>query len=157
MAQRKHRPKRDPRQMSLWDWTPPVDASAVPVSMVRTRRASTGAMGHAAGASAELRVAQDYERRGYPIARTRWRGKGGEIDLIAQDGDAVVFVEVKQSRTFDRAVARLGRRQIARLQSAAEEYLGTQPNGALTEMRFDVALVNGFGEMRVIENALMDW
>jgi putative endonuclease len=39
------------------------------------------------------------------------------------------------------------------LYRSAEEYLGTQPNGSLTEVRFDVALVNGHGEMKIIENA----
>ncbi len=120
-------------------------------------RTQKGRMECAAGASAEWQVAQDYERRGFPIAQRRWRGRGGEIDLIAQDGDGLLFIEVKKSRTFDRAVQRLTARQIARLQMAAEEYLGTQPKGSLTEVRFDVALVNGIGEMRVIENALANW
>ncbi|WP_245216308.1 YraN family protein [Sagittula salina] len=114
-------------------------------------------MGYEAGLSAELRVAQDYERRGFPVARRRWRGMGGEIDLIFRDGEGLVFVEVKKSRSFERALERLTARQIARLRVAAEEYLGTQPKGSLTEVRFDVALVNGQGEMRVIENALCGW
>ena len=120
-------------------------------------RRARGRTEYHAGVSAELSVAQDYERRGYPIARRRWRGTGGEIDLIAQDGDGLVFIEVKKSRSFERAVERLSQRQMARLQCAAEEYLGTQPKGSLTDVRFDVALVNGRGELRVIENAFGGW
>lgn len=116
-------------------------------------RQSRGKTSHYAGEAAEMRIATDYERRGFPVARRRWRGQGGEIDLILRDGDGLVFVEVKQSRSFDRALAHLSQRQVARLYAAAEEYLGTQPQGSLTEIRFDVALVNGFGEIRVIENA----
>lgn len=120
-------------------------------------RRDMGRCGHYAGAAAEMRVAQDYERRGFPIARHRWRGQGGEIDLIAKDGDGLVFIEVKQSRSFARAAERLSHRQMQRLQSAAEEYLGSQPKGSLTDVRFDVALINGHGEMRVIENAFGGW
>ena len=40
-----------------------------------------------------------------------------------------------------------------RLYASAEEYLGQMPDGSLTDVRFDVALVNGRGEVRIIENA----
>lgn len=113
-----------------------------------------GRTGHMAGLAAEEAVAQDYARRGYPLLARRWRGRAGEIDLILQDGDGVVLVEVKKSRTFARAADRLSQRQIARLMQASEEFLDTQPRGALTDLRLDVALVDAFGAIRVIENAL---
>ena len=114
-----------------------------------------GSFSYHAGLAAEACIAHDYERRGYPITARRWRGSGGEIDLIAQDGDGLVFIEVKKSKSFDRALASLGQRQIARLYATAEEYLAGQPRGGLTDVRFDVAVMNGLGEIRVIENALM--
>ena len=117
-----------------------------------TRR-NRGAMSYHAGLSAEECISKDYERRGFPIAQRRWRGKRGEIDLIAHDGDGLVFVEVKQSSDFDRAAARVSPRQMKRLYASAEEYLGQMPNGSLTDVRFDVALVNALGEVRIIENA----
>lgn len=120
----------------------------------RRTRAERGATGHRAGLSAEAQVAQDYQRRGYRVAGQRWRGRCGEIDLILQDGDGLIFVEVKKSRSFDRAMQRLSSRQIARLLRAGEEFAGTQPRGSLTEMRFDVALMNEQGMIRVVENAL---
>lgn len=73
--------------------------------------------------------------------------------MIAHDGDGLVFVEVKQSSDFDRAAARVSSRQMKRLYASEEEYLGQMPNGSLTEVRFDVALVNALGEVRIIENA----
>lgn len=121
--------------------------------MTLTARQSKGSIGYHAGVAAENRIAQDYERRGLPMVDRRWRGKGGEIDLIARDGEALIFIEVKKSRDFDRAAERLSFKQMARLYAAAEEYLGTQPRGSLTDMRFDVALVNAQGDFRVIENA----
>lgn len=112
-----------------------------------------GAVNHHSGMSAEIRIAQDYERRGFPTDRQRWRGKSGEIDLIARDGDGLIFVEVKKSRTFSRAAERISRAQMRRIYASAEEYLGTQPRGQLTDVRFDVALVDGQGAIQVIENA----
>ncbi|MFT5785219.1 MAG: putative endonuclease [Ascidiaceihabitans sp.] len=116
-------------------------------------RRHRGAMAYHAGLSAEDMIGADYERRGFPIAARRWRGKGGEIDLIAEDGAGLVFVEVKQSRDFDQAAEHVSPHQMKRLYASAEEYLGQMPNGSLTDVRFDVALVNGRGEVRVIENA----
>ncbi|MFT6024298.1 MAG: putative endonuclease [Ascidiaceihabitans sp.] len=112
-----------------------------------------GQMAYHAGLSAEDRISSDYEYRGFPIGWRRWRGSNGEIDLIAQDGDGFVFIEVKQSRSFDRAVQRVSPRQMQRIYATAEEFLAQSPRGALTDVRFDVALVNAFGEVKIIENA----
>lgn len=120
---------------------------------VKHRKAHRGSMAYHAGLAAEGRIAQDYIHRGFTIATQRWRGKSGEIDLIVRDGESFIFIEVKQSRTFDRAALALGAAQMRRLYRSAEEYLGTQPRGNLTDVRFDVALVNGHGETQIIENA----
>lgn len=110
-------------------------------------------MAYHAGLAAEGRIAQDYERRGFSVAQLRWRGKSGEVDLILHDGEGLIFVEVKQSRNFERAAQRVCVAQMRRIYRCAEEYLGTQPAGSLTPARFDVALVNGHGETQIIENA----
>jgi putative endonuclease len=78
----------------------------------------------------------------------------GEIDLVLENGEEIVFVEVKASRTHARAAASIGRRQIDRLLQSAEAYIGRLPTGLSTPMRFDVALVDGRGHVDVIENAL---
>lgn len=116
-------------------------------------RAHAGSMAYHAGIAAEGRIAQDYARRGFPLVQERWRGKGGEIDLIVRDGDGLIFIEVKQSRNFEHAAQRISRAQVRRIYSSAEEFLATQPRGNLTDVRFDVALVNGRGETQIIENA----
>ena len=121
--------------------------------MAQNAKALVGKTAYHAGLSAEDIVAQDYARRGRPVAHRRWRGEGGEIDLIAREGDCVVFVEVKKSSSFDRAATRLNRRQMDRLCVAATEFLAGEPRGQLTNMRFDLALVDGRGAMRIIENA----
>lgn len=106
------------------------------------------------GLDAEIRVEGAYRRKGSQALARRWRGSGGEIDLILQDGPTIVFVEVKRSRSFEDAALRLGPHQVTRLVQTAEEYLECEPHGTLSNCRFDVALVDEAGRCRVIENAL---
>ncbi|MCF2906557.1 YraN family protein [Octadecabacter sp. CECT 8868] len=115
-----------------------------------------GATSYHAGLAAEDIVAKRYTRAGYSVLARRWRGSAGEIDLVAQDGDGIIFIEVKKSRSHAQAAARLTRRQMDRIFGAGSEFLATQPRGQLTEVRFDVALVDGQGQVDVIENAFMD-
>jgi putative endonuclease len=58
--------------------------------MPSTRRA-LGAFGEAAARSHLLRA-------GYQILVSNWRCRIGEIDLVAQQGDQLVFVEVRTRR-----------------------------------------------------------
>ena len=83
----------------------------------------------------------------------RWRGAGGEIDLILRDVNTLVFVEVKKSRSFARAAERISPRQIARILNAAEEFLAGEPAGQLTDIRFDAALVDATGAIEIRQNA----
>lgn len=109
---------------------------------------------HLAGLSAEDGVLRTYLAQGCQLLHRRFRGQGGEIDLILAQGEVVIFVEVKKSRSFDSARARLGAPQIARIFATAAEFLGSQPKGQLTETRFDLALVNAQGDIAIMENAL---
>jgi putative endonuclease len=98
-------------------------------------------------------VEQLYTGSGRPICARRWRGSSGEIDLIARDGAEVIFIEVKHSKTHAQAAERLGPRQMARIYGAASEFIGGEPAGQLTPVRFDVALVDGRGQIEILENA----
>lgn len=117
------------------------------------RKAHNGHVAHMSGLAAEDIVARDYQRRGYQDMRKRFRGQAGEIDLIAKQGDEVVFVEVKKSNNFASAALKLGQRQIERIYQTAAEYLANEPRGQLTPVRFDVALVGSTGAIEIIENA----
>ncbi len=108
-----------------------------------------------AGLAAEDSVLRHYMSLGYALLAQRWRGMRGEIDLILGRDNDVVFVEVKKSKCFDQAVSRLGQAQLGRIYQTAEQFLGTLPMGLNTPARLDVALVNSYGDVRVIENALM--
>lgn len=113
----------------------------------------SGARSYHAGLAAEEIVARCYVSRGFELRETRWRGEGGEIDLILERDGALVFVEVKASRDFATAAEHLGPRQMERIFVAASEYLGQMPSGQETEMRFDAALVDGQGRVKIIEAA----
>ncbi|PQO24645.1 hypothetical protein C2I36_02075 [Rhodobacteraceae bacterium WD3A24] len=122
--------------------------------MTISARAHRGATGHRAGLAAEAAVAAHYGRSGRAIVARRWRGAGGEIDLIAREPGRVVFIEVKKSGNFARALERLGGRQARRIRAAAAEFLAGEAAGLDTEARFDVALVDGMGRVEIVENAL---
>lgn len=114
----------------------------------------SGTTSYHAGVAAEDCVARHYAGLGRPVLARRWRGKGGEIDVIARDGEDTVFVEVKRSDTHAAAALRVRDRQVRRLLDCAGEYMGTLPGGMLSPVRFDVALVDATGRVEVIENAL---
>ncbi len=81
----------------------------------------------------------------------------GEIDLILRDGDEVIFVEVKKSRTHAQAAQRVTRRQMDRICMAACEFVSGEPRGSLKPMRFDVATVDQTGQVKVVANAFGGW
>jgi len=115
----------------------------------------SGATSYHNGCAAESAVERQYGASGYTTLATRWRGGGGEIDLILGHPETgeVIFVEVKKSHDFAAAAARVSARQIGRIMTSAAQFLGTQPNGQNTEARFDVALVNQSGAVEILENA----
>ena len=114
----------------------------------------SGTTSYHAGLAAEDSVARHLGRHGHRVLARRWRGKGGEIDVITRQGADTVFVEVKKSDTHAAAAERLGRRQVHRLFDCASEFMGTLPDGQDSCVRFDVALVDAVGRIEMIENAL---
>lgn len=115
-----------------------------------------GKRNYLAGLAAEDQIAADYERRGYPVAARRWRGHAGEVDLVVRHGDGLIFVEVKKSRDFATAMESLTSAQIHRIAQTAQEFVAGEPNGLMTDMRLDVAVVNAQGKFEIIENVAVD-
>lgn len=119
----------------------------------RQGRKARGLTNYLAGHAAEASVARHYEDRGIAIYARNWRGMTGEIDLIGRDGDVIVFVEVKQSRTHDLAATHISQAQIGRIFATVDEFVAGEPEGLLTDVRIDLALVDGLGRIEVVENA----
>lgn len=101
----------------------------------------------AAGRRAEAAARRYLEAAGLAIEAGNVRGGGGELDLVAMDGEVLVFVEVKSG---GQAAAgglrqRVDRRKRGRLIAAAEAYLAARP-GPDPLCRFDVVTVRWQGE-----------
>lgn len=78
-------------------------------------------------------------RRGYAILARNVRCRSGEIDLVARDGQVVVFVEVRgrRSRCCGGALESVDRRKRVHLVRAAREFIAARGLGEV-EARFDV-------------------
>jgi putative endonuclease len=50
------------------------------------------------GEAGEAIAARELARRGYAVRDRNWRCAEGELDIIAEQGDALVFVEVRTRR-----------------------------------------------------------
>jgi putative endonuclease len=131
-------------------------AAGTPVALLRGvpaagRRQSLGILGEDL-ACAELL------RRGYAILARRYRTRFGEIDIITERDDVVVFVEVKTRRSgrFGTAAEAIPLGKRRRIGAMALDYLAW--TGRLTRRcRFDVVAIDGVGTpamtVRVIEDA----
>ena len=79
------------------------------------------------------------ERTGMTVVERNWRCPGGEIDIIALDGDDLVLCEVKTRRstskgTPEESVTAAKRRRYAKLAGAYVQYAGVEA----VPVRFDV-------------------
>lgn len=98
---------------------------------------------------------RDYLARGYTLVAERWRGRCGEVDLIFQGANDLIFVEVKKAKTLDLAATRLSQRQLWRIARSAEDYIGTIAGDPMTPMRLDFAMVDAMGEVSILENLML--
>lgn len=130
-----------------------LDTAMPPATVARDRRARRGAQSYHAGLAAEQIVERHYTRRGRSLQRRRFKGRGGEVDLVFEEAHVLVFVEVKCSRSHEDALRQVTPRQVRRVMSAASEYLAQAPEGQLSDVRFDVATVDRTGAVRVLEGA----
>jgi putative endonuclease len=112
-------------------------------------RESFAAQPHTVGRG---RVAEDaavawLEGQGYRVVERNHRNAAGEIDVVAEDGDTLCFVEVKAriDDTFGPAIAAVGVRKRQRVARAAALYLALR-GGPAVPCRFDVLGMEGGGD-----------
>jgi putative endonuclease len=93
----------------------------------------------------------ELERRGYAVLERRYRTRHGEIDIVAQDGDVVVFIEVKVKETaeFGTAAEAVTFRKQRRIVSMAVDYLARHRLSGRA-CRFDVVAIDGAGKDAVL-------
>ena len=105
------------------------------------------------GQRGEARAAEALRAAGYRVVERNVRLWVGELDLIAYDGEILVFVEVR-SRRDDRfggglaAVPHGKQRQVAK---AAAAYLATR-RPVFAACRFDVVAITG-AELVIVRDA----
>lgn len=110
----------------------------------------SGMTRHQTGAAAEEAAARGYRAAGGRIRARRWRCPEGELDLVVELPDEIVFVEVKARRRHDAGA--VTERQWARIGAAAMRFLAEETAGDVA-CRFDLALVDRAGRVERIENA----
>ncbi|MBI5708376.1 MAG: YraN family protein [Armatimonadetes bacterium] len=98
-----------------------------------------------AGSAAEDEAARFLQEQGFTIITRRFKARHGEIDLIALEGEVLVFVEVKSTVKAERSPEEaIGDRKRERLFAAAEEYLAGY-EGPERPVRYDVVTVTPTG------------
>ncbi len=88
----------------------------------------------------ENQAAEWLQRRGWSLLARNYRCKLGELDIVARDGNTLVFVEVRarSDRRFPGAAASVDRRKQLRLLRCARHFLQRHPELATGPCRFDV-------------------
>jgi putative endonuclease len=105
------------------------------------------------GDAAEERALRYLEGQGMRLVARNFRCKGGEIDLIMQAGQTLVFVEVRQRADsgFGGAAASVTPRKQARILLAAQVFL--QRHREPPACRIDVVALDG-EQLRWLRNAI---
>lgn len=99
----------------------------------------------AVGTAYEKQAGEYLKRHGYEIMEYNFRCRMGEIDIVARDGEYLVFLEVKYRESESRgnpleAVNRKKQRIISRV---AAYYCLTHGYDETTPCRFDVVAILG--------------
>ncbi|MDP2644638.1 MAG: YraN family protein [Desulfobacterales bacterium] len=110
------------------------------------------------GKKGESLAATHLQKNGYTILEQNYRSKHGEIDIIAQDKDSLVFIEVKARRSgqFGSPKMAITLKKQRKISMVALYYLkATKQNRA--KARFDVVVIDPPGDhpsqVKTIKNA----
>lgn len=108
------------------------------------------------GESAERQACQFLEREHYRLLKKNFRCKFGEIDLIMQNGQNLVFVEVRYRKhdNFGSGAESVTQSKQNKLINTAKYYLQKNPNAAQYACRFDVISMS---PSESSNNSEIDW
>lgn len=93
--------------------------------------------------------------KGFKILETRYKTPCGEIDIIAQKRDLIIFVEVKSRKNKEKCYTAITDKQLKRIQRASYIFLGKNPKFFLSTTRYDVILISNWSIPIHIENVTM--
>lgn len=111
------------------------------------------------GNAGETFVALTLQSKGYKILDCNYRRRFGEVDIIAQIADTIIFVEVKcRVKKYFNLSEVVNRTKQRKIVLAAKSYI-VQKKVSDKVLRFDVALVEKNGtkyNLNYIENAFTE-
>ncbi len=95
------------------------------------------------GARGEREAERALKRAGYKIVERNFTSRFGEIDLIAMDGDILVFIEVKTRTTtaYGTGGEAIDKRKQGRIVKSSMEYIAQKWQGPEPLARYDVVSV----------------
>ena len=93
------------------------------------------------GFQAETIAAFFLRAKFYRILDRRYRIREGEVDIVAQRGDTIAFVEVKGRPTLDEAAISITPEKRRRLSRAARHWIATHPWASNRTLRGDAIFV----------------
>lgn len=111
------------------------------------------------GALGEKLARENLVKNGYQIIASNYRTPFGEIDIIAQDGQILAFIEVKtrSSRQFGLPEEAINKKKLERMSRCIELYLKSHPSSL--DRRIDVLAIEfdsgNVVRVELIKNALL--
>lgn len=110
------------------------------------------------GRRAEDLAAVELAERGYEIIEINYRCRYGEVDIIARDSGALVFVEVRSRRSNEPTspAESITEKKQAKLVLTAQHYLSSHEGCKDADCRFDVAEVRFERGKPVVVNVIRD-
>ena len=111
------------------------------------------------GEFTESLACQFLENKGFKFIERNFNCRFGEIDLIMQDNDSLVFVEVRYRRNnnFGSGAETITANKQSKLIKTASAYLQRHAKLNQYPARFDVISITGPIETTNIENIKFDW
>lgn len=111
------------------------------------------------GEHTENLACQFLEEKGFKLIERNFSCRFGEIDLIMQDNDSLVFVEVRyrRSNNFGSGAETITANKQSKLIKTASAYLQQHAKLNQYSARFDVVSISGPVETSNIQNITFDW
>jgi len=109
------------------------------------------------GQHAELACCKYLQQQGLKLLDKNYHGRRGELDLVMQDSNTVVFIEVRYRKNdaFGGALESITASKQEKLRLTAEQYLQQETN--LTQGRFDVVAMTGMIQNNGTCNYSFEW
>jgi putative endonuclease len=110
---------------------------------------------HELGRLGERLAREHLERLGYSIVARNYRTRHGELDIVARDRDALVFIEVKTRRCCTTPLEAVDFRKQRQIRTMARSFLlAVTDRPYVRELRFDAigVSVDRYGALERLEH-----